>query len=308
LSSGAFATLVVLYGRRKSPSTDDPETNPVEQPLDNAKQKAAALASVIRSRLLATKIKLRLWFRRMARITKGRLRRMVPSRQMVLRLAFLLVGTALVVLSLVGFTKGRILESSILLPLGYGIAVSSWFLSWRRLGRGPDVEELEYLAAIRQPPPSMPRRVEAAIRPTAKAVARHADNPATPAPHFRFGFDILDQSEPPTDIPTLQLADPLPADNGVRLQCGPCGKQFHVRGQGEIAYRLVPCPECGSAMESLGAKRTDILPKDPTWVPIVSVFCKQCSGLIDVPYSTFGTSIPCPRCQADMFVPRVASA
>jgi hypothetical protein len=219
---------------------------------------------------------------------------------MVFRASCLLVGTALVILSLFGFTTGQILASSILLTIGYAIATSWWLISlisWTRPPKGPDLEEVEYLAATRRPIQS------GAVRPVIRPVNRLANDDAVPAPHFGLSSEIANQSLTPAHVPAHSAANPLPADDVVRLQCSPCGKQFHVRGQGEIAYRLVPCPECGTAMESLGPIHVELIPTDPAWMPIVSVLCKECHGLIDVPYSTFGTLIPCPRCHADMHVP-----
>jgi hypothetical protein len=246
---------------------------------------------------------------------------MIPTRRTVVRILCLLTGTALVALSLYGFTIGRIWESSVLLPIGYFIAASYWLLAWKRQPSGPDIEELEYLAAASEPPSPAPR--PAAIRPQIVASAKpaiHAPILSPPAPHVEFTVHTVASPAAETvDNITAETVDnisaavafqpvsPLPPGYAAQLLCEPCGKQFNVRGQGEIAYRLVPCPACGSPMQSLGPKRTDIIPNDPNWVPIVSVFCKSCRSLIDVPYSTFGSSIPCPRCQAEMPVPHVAS-
>jgi hypothetical protein len=308
LALGAVAAWVVLYGRRAIQRSDD-ESNDASH----------SLVGAIRSRFLARKIKLLLFMRRIARSTKSRLRAMIPTRRTVVRILCLLTGTALVALSLYGFTIGRIGESSILLPIGYFIAASYWLLAWKRQQSGPDIEELEYLAAASEPPSPAPR--PAAVRPQIVAPARppiHAPIMSPPAPHVEFTVHTVASPAAETvDNITAETVDnisaavafhpmsPLPPGYAAQLLCAPCGKQFNVRGQGEIAYRLVPCPACGSPMQSLGPKRNDIIPNDPNWVPIVSVFCKSCRSLIDVPYSTFGSSIPCPRCQADMVVPNV---
>jgi hypothetical protein len=313
LMAGALATWALIDWRRRRETQQLP-AGP-RSSINDLGIHAAQLAANIAARMQNVKLGLARSLRNAARNTKRRLRSMIPSRQMVIRLACLLVGSALVLLALFGFTQGRLWESSLLLPVGYLLATGFWILAWKKRQQGPDTEEIEYLAAASKAVPATPSpevaphlatpTLPAANRPFPQPTALFAGEIALPEPHFAFRFDLAEKDQPP--LPTLPLATPLPPAGAVRLQCRPCGKQFDVRGQGEIAFRLVPCPQCGSAMETLGPKRTDIIPEDPAWVPIISIFCQGCRGLIDVPYSTFGTSIDCPRCQANLPVPRLAN-
>jgi len=95
------------------------------------------------------------------------------------------------------------------------------------------------------------------------------------------------------------------APAGTLLMCVPCNKGFNVRGAGEVSYRLIPCPNCGSPMQPAGGRAENPLANDANWVPIISVLCKGCHGLIDVPYASIGKTIDCPRCQAELTVPAV---
>jgi hypothetical protein len=107
-------------------------------------------------------------------------------------------------------------------------------------------------------------------------------------------------------------AAPVPlafaARTGGQLKCQPCGKQYNVRGDGNVGVRLIPCPQCGAKLEPTAPQPRVASTADPEWVPIVSVFCKACHGLIDVPYASIGSSIACPRCRADLPVPRIISS
>ena len=296
---GAIATFVVLHRRPETLSNDDTPGNRAGPSLNNTKQHASEVANRIRSRIVATKIKLKLSIRRAARNTKRRLRRMVPSRRLVARFASLLLGIALVGLSLVGFSTGRVFESFIILPIGYAIAAGAWLLPGRSTSAHPNNQ----LPANSPAGGELPATRRAAIRPMALSPANPASVTIVPAQDLGFKFDATGQHQEPDGVHIFTTSA---MENALQLVCGPCGKQYSVRGEGNINVRLIPCPQCGSAMETIGAQQTGTVPNAPDWVPIVSVFCKECRGLIDVPYASFGTSVACPRCQAELPVPRVA--
>lgn len=239
----------------------------------------------------AAKSRLAPLLRRALQGASARLRRIVPARRLVLRLACLVLGTALVLVSLVGFSTGEVLVSFIILPIGYGIAVSYWLLPWRStstISNGQLRTNSTTAARPRTPRP-------AAIRPQAGTRAKRAGAMAKPLREFAFTFDTPDQDR-------VRLADRTPiaiASGTVQLKCISCGKHYSVRGEGEIGPRQVPCPHCGSTLETIGAEQT-IAVAESNGAPIVSVVCKACRAIIDVPRAAIGTPVPCPRCRAEL--------
>jgi hypothetical protein len=286
---------VLLYRQRNTVPADDASTNSGPT-FDGPSQAAERL----RSGIATARATLADSLYRTAQSARRQLRRLVPSRRQVLRTTCFIFGANLVVLSLFGFLNGRILESSIILPIGYALAASMWLLPWTGQRTGPDAEEVAYLAAADAPASGTAEPAPRQSPPRAKIAGPKAP-PVSVAP----ASATVDNRSAPEAAPV-----PLAFATGKagQLKCTPCGKQYNVRGDGDVGLRLIPCPQCGAALESGGARTTVATPADPTWVPIVSVACKACRGLIDVPYSTFGTSIPCPRCHSNLTVPRIVGA
>jgi hypothetical protein len=289
---GAIATWVVLDERH------NPDSRMSSGSLTAAafKHRFVAAASRISATLPAVIARSKAALRRAGQQTNARLRRLIPSRRLVLRTACFVAGTALVLLSLVGFSTGRILESSIILPTGYAIAVCGWLLPWNRpravaVNQPAARSKIAVSSFSRSWPP-------ASAVPPAVAINDSISEPLPPASGLGFACDTIDQRR----LDYAICSPAIPPGTAAHLVCSPCGKQFTLRGEGDIGLRLIPCPQCGSALEAIGAKQPPIA-LEPGWMPIVSVLCKGCRSLIDVPYSSFGTSIPCPRCHADLTVP-----
>jgi flagellar motor protein MotB len=293
---GAIVTLTAV--RRKGGATIDNAQDSSELSAPAAMQTSY---DRVRSGIETAVNNFRILFRRALRRGRRLAGRMVPSRRFLARSAFLLFGTGLVLVSLVGFANGQVLISFIILPIGYAIATCFWLLPWNST-RSVSGNQLSAITAPTPAPVHAPPR-PAATRPHLARAAKPASGNLK---------STVDFESKPEAVRPYHAAhhghkpEPFTTATRVQLVCIPCGKQYDVRGEGNIGVRLIPCPQCGSALAAIGAQKVDPIVNDPSWVPIVSVLCKNCRGLIDVPYSTIGTSVACPRCQAALPVPRVA--
>ena len=258
--------------------------------IDPLATRAARMASqtraVVSSNTRTVIAKLCVLVRRAAESALLRLRQLVPSRLTALRIGCLLVGLALLVFSFIGFTKGNIFSSFVLLSVGYAIASCFWFLRWF-LERASSTETMPALAGLRGAP--------AQIRPRTRQAAR-----------ANLAGDLEQrQRENASELPVASTNV-----RTVRLKCKPCGRQFDLRGAGALGFRQILCPHCSSALEVEGDQQTTTEVMAPVGVSpaVVSVVCNGCRGIIDVPSSAVGTLVPCPRCQARLFVPGEAPA
>jgi hypothetical protein len=224
------------------------------------------------------------------------LRALVPSRRFLARSTCLVVGSGLVVFSLLGFASGEVLQSFIILPIGYAIAVCFWVLPWKSSLTAAQVAQW-HSNEILVPAPAPSRRVSLAGGTRSKAGTPTRVNVSFKPRGFSFKWNRQRTGE------IASSTSVCVAKESVQLVCGPCGKQFRVRGEGQLGGRLIPCPQCGSTLGTNDKRSGTDARKDPSWVPIVSVVCKHCRGLIDVPYSSLGKSVACPRCESELPIP-----
>ncbi len=220
---------------------------------------------------------------------KGWLVRLVPSRRLVLQLVSIAFGISLMTLSGYWFVQGRILMGFLSMTLGYAIIVAVWLLSWN------------HRAAVDDAPIGTPRPLDEIFPHTililqASPTYEHLvtpvfDSGATTVTHCHYVHSAQSQQRPAS------------AELSRRLRCGDCKTQYNVRGQGELAARLVPCPRCGATLQTAGGGQSSMTTSEAAWAPIISIFCHQCHRLIDVPYASIGASVCCPSCEGDLPVP-----
>jgi hypothetical protein len=197
-----------------------------------------------------------------------------------------------------GFAKGDVLQSFIILPIGYAIAVSCWLLPQKSripITPAPQPQSHDFPAAA---PPSA-RRVRLVGGTRSKAGTPTRVNVSFRPRGFAFKWKKPQAGGFARSTgTTVEIESP-------KLVCGPCGKQFRIRGEGQLGARVVPCPQCGSALSTTANDSNVAVRKNTSWMPVVSVACKHCRGLIDVPYSSLGKSVTCPRCECELPIPIV---
>jgi hypothetical protein len=228
---------------------------------------------------------------------------LIPSRRTVFHCACTLLGVALVVISWFGFVNSNVWpvwQSFIVLSLGYALAAVNWFvpLGWlerHRLARQQaetDGESTPFLTPVSDSSLSL-----------AAAPAVQINFITKPAAKPRPMVETVIQRQDSAHEARLSLN----ADTARLLHCVPCGKFFNVRGQGALGVRVIPCPQCGTALKKINGESTVTIniESNSGWAPIVSVLCQECRGLIDVPYAVIGRPVACPRCRAELSMPDV---
>jgi hypothetical protein len=229
-----------------------------------------------------------------SRGTKARLVRFVPSRRTALRLACFALGIALMAISGFWFVKGESLTIGfVLLVCGYLIVVAAWV--W------PLYRSLATSNTVKERPRKQEQGPEKDLPTTVVTVEQSRVDQELVAPAAHLGFSTstywhsvdCEQSQPKQK----------PLEFTRRLRCRKCNTQYNVKGKGTLAARHIPCPKCGAPLQRAGGAPPKFEPQEPGWVPIISVLCKQCCRLIDVPYASIGKLISCPRCYADLPVP-----
>lgn len=305
IAIGAFATMFV-YLRHNPAAPDRPHT--FEFTLSRFNQQVADAANHIQVRARATVASCWCVLRQIIGNAKLRLVKLIPPRRLVLRFSCFVLGISLMACSLFGFANDEVLTGFTLLTIGYAIVTVGWLLPRHtsRVAKEPRVSEEprvskevvtseilsimpKQFADIRQPAVSTPH------------VGKVDGNRLTPS--IEMG-EAAAGCERRVDHAHLR-EETVPLER--LLYCGHCVKQFHVSGQGEVAVRLIPCPHCGVALQRADGKSSSTIDSDIAWLPIISVYCEQCHGLIDVPYVSIGKTISCARCSADLFVPDTES-
>jgi hypothetical protein len=115
-------------------------------------------------------------------------------------------------------------------------------------------------------------------------------------------WDTHDSENDITHKPAAPARKPrlLPRPKRTCLRCDPCRKLFRVHGEGELGPRVIPCPECGSALQPHDhAQRTASFTM-PSGAAIASVVCRHCRAIIDLPPAAPDTCFACPRCSGEL--------
>ena len=227
---------------------------------------------------------------------KSWLVRFIPSRRQALQLACFALGIALMVLSGFWFVDGQALIGFLLMTSGYVIIAAVWMSSWSR-GAGTTNTFID----VQTRRDKVRLSAEKALPNTLVTVQQSRVEQDLVAPAINLGLSTATHWHSVDCAPSHPR--PESAESSRRLRCGDCKTQYNVRGRGKLSSRLIPCPRCGIALQAADGEQSSVSMSEFAWAPIISIFCRQCRSLIDVPYTSIGASVCCPRCEGHLPVP-----